>query len=234
MVRRRVSRRLAIPSRLRASDNHFPNRPQLMPRAKKVLIRIHYVLLIAGCSTLAYCASVAITASHYQAWAREELRNSNSTLAALSARSSSGRPSVHPPVRLGSGMTLVGRVDVPRIQLSAMVAEGATSQVLRVAVGHVPGTALPWQSGNVSLVAHRDSFFRRLGELKAGDVIRMTVPGMEYNYRVTFTDVVNPDETWVLQPATGGTLTLVTCYPFHFVGRAPKRFVVRARRSDRD
>lgn len=205
-----------------------------MPRAKKILIRIHYVLFIAGCSALAYCASVAITASQYQAWAREQLRNSNTTLAALSAPASPGRPLLRSPLRLGSGMALVGRLDVPRLKLSAMVAEGTTSRVLRVAVGHVPGTALPWQNGNVSLVAHRDSFFRRLGELKSGDAIRMTVPGMEYRYRVTFTDVVNPDETWVLQSATGDTLTLVTCYPFHFVGPAPRRFVVRARLIDRN
>jgi sortase A len=123
-------------------------------------------------------------------------------------------------------------VDVPKIQLSAMIAEGANSRALRVAIGHVPGTALPWQSGNVALVAHRDTFFRRLGELKMGDVIRLTVPGDEYTYHVTFTDIVNPNETWVLQPATGDTLTLVTCYPFHFIGAAPKRFVVRARRMD--
>lgn len=67
---------------------------------------------------------------------------------------------------------------------------------------------------------------------EVGDVIRLTVPGDEYTYRVTFTDIVNSKETWVLQPATGDTLTLVTCYPFHFIGAAPKRFVVRARRLD--
>ena len=71
---------------------------------------------------------------------------------------------------------------------------------MRVAVGHVPGTALPWQSGNMALVAHRDTFFRRLGELETGDIIRMRVSGAEYIYRVRFTDVVKPNETWVLQP----------------------------------
>jgi sortase A len=99
-------------------------------------------------------------------------------------------------------------------------------------VGHMPGTALPWEPGNVGLVAHRDSFFRRLGEIKIGDAIRITVPGSEFTYRVTFTDIVDPREIWVLQAATGDTLTLITCYPFHFIGAAPKRFVVRARRLD--
>ena len=87
--------------------------------------------------------------------------------------------------------------------------------------------------GNVVLAAHRDSFFRRLGELQPGNSIRLTVAWNEYRYRVSFTDVVEPTETWVLRPASGDTLTLVTCYPFHFVGAAPKRFVVRARLTEK-
>jgi sortase A len=136
------------------------------------------------------------------------------------------------PLQQDRGFGLVGRVEVPRLHLSAMIAEGASSRVLRVAVGHVPGTSLPWQSGNVVLAAHRDSFFRHLGELKTGDVIRIIVPGSQYDYRVTFTEIVQPRETWVLQPATGKTLTLITCYPFHYIGPATDRFVVRARQLD--
>ena len=82
----------------------------------------------------------------------------------------------------------------------------------------------------VAIAAHRDTFLRRLGELKSGDLIRITVPGRQYIYSVRFTDVVRPDETWVLEPSTNQLLTLVTCYPFRYTGPAPKRFVVRARR----
>jgi sortase A len=127
-------------------------------------------------------------------------------------------------------MDLVGRIDVPRLHISAMIAEGTSSRILRVAVGHIPGTALPGQAGNVALAAHRDTFFRHLGEFKSGDLIRVTVPGRQYLYSVKFTDVVRPNETWVVEPSTGQLLTLVTCYPFHYVGPAPERFVVRARR----
>jgi sortase A len=186
------------------------------------------VFFVAGFSALGYCALVVGAANYYQARARDQLSTSALALTASSEPASRLWP-VRCPLRAGSGLALVGRVEVPRVQLSAMVAEGASSRVLRAAVGHVPGTALPWQSGNVALVAHRDTFFRRLREVKAGDVIRITVPGNQYTYRVTFTDIVKPEETWVLQPATGETLTLVTCYPFHFVGPAPQRFVVRAR-----
>ena len=197
-------------------------------RVKKILVWSQYVFLVAGFSALGYCALVAGATSYYQARARDRLSISAPALTASSGPASPLWP-VPTTLRVGSGLALVGRVEVPRVKLSAMVAEGASSRVLRLAVGHLPGTALPWESGNVTLVAHRDTFFRRLGELKPGDVIRMTVPGTQYTYRVTFSDIVNPEDTWVLQPATGETLTLVTCYPFHFVGPAPQRFVVRAR-----
>ena len=133
-------------------------------------------------------------------------------------------------LQLGRGMALVARIDIPRVHISDIVVEGTSPRVLRVAVGHIPGTALPGQAGNVVLAAHRDTFFRHLGELKSGDLIRISVPGKQYLYSVKFTDVVLPNETWVLQASTGQLLTLVTCYPFHYVGPAPKRFVVRARR----
>jgi sortase A len=198
----------------------------------RILQLSHYVLLIAGISVLGYCAFVLSRASVYQAQAREQLSNFNAHVASTSSTPGQRVTPLHPPLRVGRGFGVIGRVDVPRIHLSGMVAEGANTRALRVAIGHVPGTALPGQPGNVALVAHRDTFFRNLGELKIGDVIRLTVPGDEYTYRVMFTDIVNPNETWVLQPATGDTLTLVTCYPFHFIGAAPERFVVRARRID--
>jgi sortase A len=196
--------------------------------ARLCLVWGQYLLFVAGFSALGYCALVTGTARLYQARAREQLSKSNVEVADLSTPARLLWPSPE-PLRAGSGLPLLGRVDVPRIGLSAMVAEGAGSHVLRMAIGHVPGTAFPWQSGNVGLAAHRDTFFRRLGELRPGDAIRITVPGAEYDYHVSFTGVVKPGETWIMQPASGKTLTLVTCYPFYYVGPAPNRFVVRAR-----
>jgi sortase A len=202
-------------------------------RAKRILLRIHYLLFVAGLSALAYCVIVTVEARHYQAWAREQLENPSSDLQVLAMPSNPTQFSTHAPLPR-SGIALVGRVDVPRIHLSAMIAEGATALVLDRAVGHLTGTALPGQAGNAALAAHRDTFFRRLGELEPGDVIKIAVPPAEYSYRVTFTDIVNPDETWVLESNPGETLTLITCYPFRFVGSAPKRFIVRARRLSSD
>lgn len=179
---------------------------------------------------LGYYATVAVAASYYQAQSREPFRK-------FADQTKPRRDAwllFHNPLRVGSGLALLGRLNVPRIGLSAMVADGTSSRVLRLAVGHVPGTAVPWSSGNVALAAHRDTFFRRLGELHRGDVIELTVAGSQYHYRIVFTGIVSPSETWVLEPATGQILTMVTCYPFHFVGAAPNRFVVRARRGDKE
>lgn len=201
-------------------------------RIKRMLLWSHYLLFVTGLSTLAYSLIVTMEGRHYQAWAREQLQKPSLNLNTLAAPSNPSESLTNAASPGSRGIALVGRVDVPRIHLSAMIADGATALVLDRAVGHLPGTALPGEAGNAALAAHRDTFFRRLGELEPGDVIRITAPRAKYSYRVTFIDIVNPNETWVLQSASGETLTLITCYPFHFVGAAPKRFVVRARRLD--
>jgi sortase A len=190
-----------------------------------------------GFTALGYCAVVVTEAALYQSWACKQMRKGKAEFLREPSTIQRATPdSVLPQTaRYAVGlseMSLVGRIEIPRIHTSAMVAEGASPRVLRRAVGHVPGTALPGQDGNVALAGHRDTFFRRLGGLKEGDLIRLTTPGGQYWYAVRFTDIVDPDETWVLEPSMGQTLTLVTCYPLHFVGAAPKRFIVRARRLE--
>jgi sortase A len=123
---------------------------------------------------------------------------------------------------------LFGRLEIPSIELSAMIAEGVGDDVLRRSVGHVPGTAIPGSIGNVGLSAHRDTFFRHLGKLQTGDLISVTTLDGVFRYEVESTSIVNPDESIVLRNIGRPTLTLVTCYPFYYVGPAPKRFVVHA------
>ena len=201
-------------------------------RRRMILVWGQYALLLAGFSALGYCAIVVAEATRYQVLAREQMRKANVALAQPSTARSSLAVSQPGPLLLAGGIAMVGRIDVPRAHVSVMVAEGTSPRTLRIAAGHIPGTALPGKPGNVAIAAHRDTFFRRLGDLKSGDLIRITVPGRQYIYSVRFTDVVRPDETWVLEPSTGQLLTLVTCYPFHYTGPAPKRFIVRARRMD--
>jgi len=124
---------------------------------------------------------------------------------------------------------LVGRLEAPRLGLRVIVAEGIANATLRHAVGHVPGTALPGQKGNVALAGHRDLAFRRLRDVREGDTMRLVTPGGSYDYMVESAAVVGPQRADLLDPTPQPTLTLVTCYPFFMVGPAPQRFVVRAR-----
>jgi sortase A len=124
---------------------------------------------------------------------------------------------------------LVGRLEMDRLGLSAIVSEGTGSRTLRRAVGHVPGTAFPGETGNVVLAAHRDRHFRPLRKVEEGDLVRLTTPDGTFVYRVDDARVVEPGSTDLVQPASRApVLTLVTCYPFYFVGDAPLRFIVRA------
>ncbi|HTQ78749.1 MAG TPA: class D sortase [Thermoanaerobaculia bacterium] len=122
----------------------------------------------------------------------------------------------------------IGRLEVPRLDLSVMVAQGVSDTTLRRAVGHIPGTALPGPLGNVGLAGHRDTFFRSLKDIRKNDKLTLTTLGGSYQYTVDTTRIVAPEEVQVLEPTGQPTLTLVTCYPFYYVGAAPKRFIVQA------
>lgn len=127
---------------------------------------------------------------------------------------------------------LIGRIEIPEIGVSAIVQEGVASSTLRRGAGRIPGTALPWEPGNVGIAAHRDSFFRGLKDIGKNDTIVLTTLNGTYRYRVDSMQVVQPKDTGVLHDSGGDTLTLVTCYPFYYVGSAPKRFIVRAHRIE--
>jgi len=132
------------------------------------------------------------------------------------------------PRALAPRSNIVGRLEIPELQLTAMVQEGVDAATLRRAVGHVPGTALPGEASNVALAGHRDTFFRPLRDIRLKDVIQLQTPGGDYRYVVESAKIVSPRDISVLRPTGRNTLTLVTCYPFYYVGSAPKRFVVRA------
>jgi len=131
------------------------------------------------------------------------------------------------PIALEKGV--LGRLEIPRLKISAMVAEGTGTRVLARAVGHVARTALPGRPGNVALAGHRDTFLRGLGEVREDDVIRFVTLRGTYVYRVEWGAVVSPGRIDVLDSTATPSMTLVTCYPFQAVGPAPERFVVRAR-----
>jgi len=138
-----------------------------------------------------------------------------------------------PPIpRILAEGDILGELQVPRLGLDAMVVQGDSIADLRRAVGHLSNSAMPGEWGNVALAGHRDTFFRPLRDVRLGDEIRFQTRERSFVYVVKSIEVVAPTDTRVLESSTGHDLTLLTCFPFHYVGPAPKRFVVRAREVD--
>jgi sortase A len=139
------------------------------------------------------------------------------------------RPAPAPAASVHRG-DVIGELDIPRLRISVMVFEGDDAGILAEGAGHIPGTALRPGSGNIGIAAHRDTYFRPLRAIHANDVIALKTPAGISRYAVTDTGIVRPSDVGVLSPASGRDLTLVTCYPFYYVGRAPERFIVHAQR----
>jgi sortase A len=180
---------------------------------------LEYALLGLAVGCLGMYAYESVEARRFQTEQTEAFeRAANSEAAPAPAR-----------VRAGG---LVGMLDVPRLQLTTPVVEGDDDRTLKRAVGHLPDTPLPWEKGNSALAGHRDGLFRPLKDVKIGDEIRFRTTREEFRYRVTKTSIVMPDDVSVLHPKTDANLTLITCYPFYYVGSAPKRFVIHATREE--
>jgi sortase A len=109
-----------------------------------------------------------------------------------------------------------------------MLLQGTDDWTLNRAVGHIEGTALPGQPGNIGIAGHRDGFFRPLKDIPRNSSIILTTLKGRFLYRVSAINIVNPEDVRLLAPTPHPSLTLVTCYPFHYVGDAPKRYVVTA------
>jgi sortase A len=124
----------------------------------------------------------------------------------------------------------LGRLEIPAADVSVMVLEGTDETTLDRAVGRIPGTARVGEDGNLGIAGHRDGFFRGLRHVEAGDEIILTTLDGVARYRIEKTRVVSPKQVEVLAKTEEPTLTLVTCYPFYYVGDAPERFIVQARR----
>jgi sortase A len=195
------------------------------------------LLFAAGVILLGYWSYVSIEAALYQRFEERELD------AILQSRAGAGAvgtgagavgnsdPAAETPIaprRSPAAGSTIGRIEIPRLGVSAIVRAGSDARTLRLAVGHIPGTALPGDPGNVGLAGHRDTFFRRLRDIRPDDRIRVVTPEGTFHYRVARTDVVWPRDVWVLDDTDRPVLTLVTCYPFSYVGSAPQRFIVRA------
>lgn len=193
-------------------------------------------LLLAGIACLGLVAVAWGEARWVQAVEGDRLAAARAAITARCgpvATAAPGSPAPCAPPAPAEG-DLLGRIDIARVGISAIILEGSGSGTLRHAVGHVPSTALPGEAGNAVLTGHRDSYFRGLRTIARGDRITITTPAAATEYLVEETAVVAPDAVEVLGPTAEPTLTLITCYPFRWVGPAPRRYVVRARRVGDD
>jgi sortase A len=180
--------------------------------------------LVAGVLVLGYCGFVLLDTKLYQAYQARRFQQELTSVRPAAASVGSVRNLPATPLPGGA----LGRIEIARIGLAAMILEGTDGRTLRHAVGHIPGTSLPGQRGNVAIAGHRDTFFRSLRNVHNDDEITLTTLDGTYRYLVDSAQVLSPENTQVLDDSSDTILTLVTCYPFYFVGPAPKRFIVRA------
>ena len=189
------------------------------PRIQKFLHWTQRLFFLTGVVALGYVGFTLLDARLYQASAKRSLETE--------IQQESGPHNNQPKREVKTGDVL-GRLDIPRLGLSVAVLQGTSSRMLRRGIGHIEGTPLPGEAGNSGIAGHRDTFFRGLKDIRANDEIELQTTSGLFRYQVDWAKVVAPEDLSVLAPSTDSALTLVTCYPFYFVGPAPRRFVVRA------
>jgi sortase A len=191
-----------------------------------VLVWLERALWTAGCCALGCYVFTSIDASLTQRQLARSFEESR-THVGVTAPLNYSTADVHKaPAR--SASQLVGRLEIPKLDVSSVILEGVGSQTLRIGLGHVPGTPAPGQPGNVVIAGHRDTFFRPLRKIEICDKVSVATTARTYYYQVRSFEVVDPRDVNALRFHNKNELTLITCYPFSYIGPAPKRFVVHA------
>jgi sortase A len=191
-------------------------------RNQRFLRWSRYILLIAGILALLYVAITLIGARIYQINALSILDKEIQV---------ENKQNAEQPVLAIIEGDVLGRIDIPRIGISVAILQGTTSRTLRLGVGHINGTALPGEPGNIGIAGHRDTYFRALKDIREGDEIRLQTSTGIAKYVVDRIQITSPSNVGVLAPTANSSLTLVTCYPFYYIGAAPNRFIVHAHRQ---
>ena len=206
------------------------------PRSHRGLRWLERVLFLVAVLCLGSYGYAYIEAALYQSFENRELDAILTNASRPTPLTNASRPAPSTQVhseqvvvrRPPAAGTPLGRIEIPRLHVSTIIRAGSDARTLRLAVGYIPGTALPGEPGNMGLAGHRDTFFRRLRDIRRDDEIRVVTANGTFTYRVERTRIVEPTDVWVLDPTARPALTLVTCYPFTYIGSAPQRFVVRA------
>jgi sortase A len=188
-------------------------------RRSRSLTAIERTLLVAGVVCVSWYGGRTFEIHRQQ----DEARRAVARIVVAPARATGVGP---PPALMDE--RVMGRIDIPSIRLSAAIVDTDDDEALGFAVGYLPDTPPPWAPGNSVFAAHRDELFRPLQHVQAGDQISLTTRRGSLRYRVLRTLIVRPSDVWVLGAAPHVDLTLITCFPFHYVGSAPQRFIVQA------
>ena len=181
-------------------------------------------LITIGAGLAAWCAVILVEARFHQT-APMPQPPLTVTQTVLPGDRGDAKASTTPAPAAG---TMLGRLDAPSVKLSTVVLEGSDDGTLSRGSGHIEDTPFPGNPGNVGIAGHRDTTFRALRNIHIGDALEYKTANRVYRYRISKTMIVGPDDVYVLDPTPQPALTLVTCYPFEFVGHAPRRFIVRA------
>lgn len=198
--------------------------PRHATRSRLVLGWMRWSLFIAGALAVCYVALTLLHAKLYQKAAGDALNKQNYE---------QDQHSASLPKAVAKEGDLLGRIEIPRLGMMVAILEGTKPRTLRLGVGHIGGTAHPGEPGNIGIAGHRDTFFRDLKDIRASDEIQIQTARGLSRYEVDWVRIVAPGDTRVLAPSAGSAITLVTCYPFHYIGAAPERFIVHARSADR-
>ena len=191
----------------------------------RVLLIFHWLTLLAGASLLAWPMFVMFESELTQWSGERRLSEASRTAEEKIIQPGPSLPAGKQGPRRGA---VLGRFEVPRLHVSYVVLEGTDNRTLDKSIGHVEGTADIGEPGNIGIAGHRNTHFRKLEWIRRGDEIRLSSPDAEFCYRVEWVRLFKPGDLEVLDPSHGPALTLVTCFPFEYVGAAPLRFVVRA------
>ncbi len=197
----------------------------------EILRWVERALLALGVALAAWCAAVLVEARFHNSVAATEPGQLVVTQTAVPVLPGDAGARSSKPSTPAAG-TLLGRIEAPSVNMSAPLLEGSDDGTLRRGAGHIEDTPFPGEPGNIGVAGHRDTVFRPLRHVKVGDPLVITTGNRTLRYRISRTLIVGPDDVYVLDPTKEPTLTLVTCYPFEFIGHAPKRFIVQATLSD--
>ena len=191
-------------------------------RGRLFLRWARWFLCIAGALAVSYVALTLLRAKLYQKAADNDLSKQIIE---------QDQHKVGQPKAAAKEGDILGRIEIPRLGLKVAILEGTTSRTLRLGAGHIKGTALPGEPGNIGIAGHRDTFFRDLKDIRSSDEIQIQTAAGLSRYEVDRVRIVAPNDIGVLAPSAESAITLVTCYPFHYIGAAPERFIVHARKE---